>query len=156
MCSPNLPVGSYSYSQGLEWAVESGWISSVNDTRNWVEELLRGPLQHQDLVILTRLYRAAAGTRADDFNYYADFMLACRETNELRREERDRALAMASLLNGLPMTSSDNDSALTADDNSFRESVKSALHNTPLAGLAVAAAGWGLSLIHISEPTRPY
>ena len=71
-------------------------------------------------------------------------MLACRETNELRREERDRALAMASLLNGLPMTSSDNDSALTADDNSFRESVKSALHNTPLAGLAVAAAGWGI------------
>ncbi|HBY5099758.1 TPA: Urease accessory protein UreF, partial [Klebsiella pneumoniae] len=26
LASSNLPVGGYSWSQGLEWAVEAGWV----------------------------------------------------------------------------------------------------------------------------------
>ena len=29
LASSNLPVGGYSWSQGLEWAVEAGWVPDV-------------------------------------------------------------------------------------------------------------------------------
>ena len=27
LISPSLPIGGYTYSQGIEWAVEAGWIA---------------------------------------------------------------------------------------------------------------------------------
>lgn len=26
LVSPSLPIGAFTYSQGLEWAVENGWV----------------------------------------------------------------------------------------------------------------------------------
>ncbi|MEN9435068.1 MAG: hypothetical protein RLZZ422_2657, partial [Pseudomonadota bacterium] len=28
LVSPSLPIGSFTYSQGIEWAVEYGWIKT--------------------------------------------------------------------------------------------------------------------------------
>ena len=30
LASSSLPVGSFTWSQGLEWAVETGWVNSVD------------------------------------------------------------------------------------------------------------------------------
>ena len=27
LISPSLPVGGFTYSQGLEWAIEKGWVT---------------------------------------------------------------------------------------------------------------------------------
>ena len=40
LTSPALPVGAYTYSQGLEWAVESGRIRNEAEARNWIADLL--------------------------------------------------------------------------------------------------------------------
>ena len=44
LASTTLPVGAFSYSQGLEWAVESGTIRNGEDTRRWINDGLRHSL----------------------------------------------------------------------------------------------------------------
>jgi urease accessory protein len=41
LASPALPVGAYSYSQGLEWAIESRDVHDVTTARRWIEDHLR-------------------------------------------------------------------------------------------------------------------
>ena len=40
LVSPALPVGAYTYSQGLEWAVESGVIRDEATAGRWISDLL--------------------------------------------------------------------------------------------------------------------
>ena len=35
LSSSSLPVGSFTWSQGLEWAVEAGWITDAEAFRRW-------------------------------------------------------------------------------------------------------------------------
>ncbi len=38
--SPSFPTGAFSYSHGLEWAVEAGRVTSEADMRGWIEHCL--------------------------------------------------------------------------------------------------------------------
>ena len=40
LCSPALPVGAFSYSQGLEWAIEDGTVHDEASTLAWIGDLL--------------------------------------------------------------------------------------------------------------------
>ncbi|HRE56056.1 MAG TPA: urease accessory protein UreF, partial [Candidatus Competibacter sp.] len=40
LCSPTLPVGAYAYSQGLESAVERGWVRDEAGAGDWIFGLL--------------------------------------------------------------------------------------------------------------------
>ncbi|MGU0055725.1 hypothetical protein ACVXG7_05930 [Enterobacter hormaechei] len=35
LSSSSLPVGSFTWSQGLEWAVEAGWVTDAEAFRRW-------------------------------------------------------------------------------------------------------------------------
>ena len=39
LVSPALPVGAYAYSQGLEYAVDSGWVANEKTAMDWMQEL---------------------------------------------------------------------------------------------------------------------
>ena len=58
LCSPMLPVGAYAYSQGLEFAVSSGWIKDDNTTSIWIQGLLENSLTNLDMPLLSRLHNA--------------------------------------------------------------------------------------------------
>ena len=57
--SPSFPVGAYSYSHGLEWAVETGVIKSEIQLTDWVGELLRHASGWSDAVLFVQTWRAA-------------------------------------------------------------------------------------------------
>lgn len=99
--SPSLPVGAYSYSQGLEWAVEAQWVTNLDTFREWLCEQLDGLMTQQELPLMQRLYLAQK--KADDaaLKYWTEQILARRETSELRREERHRGRALSTLLGSL-------------------------------------------------------
>src|SRR4030081_394485 len=40
--SPSFPVGAFSYSSGLEWAVEAGDVTSADELRSWLAAGIRG------------------------------------------------------------------------------------------------------------------
>lgn len=55
--SPSYPVGAYAYSHGLETAVETGAIGSVDDLRLWLEDLLTSGAGYSDPILLVAAYR---------------------------------------------------------------------------------------------------
>jgi urease accessory protein len=57
--SPSFPVGAFSYSSGIEWAVEAGDISDVATLRDWLTIMLGAGTGFCDGVLLAHAYRAA-------------------------------------------------------------------------------------------------
>lgn len=86
LASPALPVGAFSYSQGLESAIETGRVRTVEDARVWIEDHL--------LLILARMegpvYAEAHGRWLEsDWAGLAALngrFLATRESSEPRAE----------------------------------------------------------------------
>lgn len=87
-------MGGFTYSQGLEFAVEVGWVGSEADFVRWQEQILEDTLVHVDWPILARMYEG-------DLERWSAFLLAHRETAELRAEERQRGAALARVCQGL-------------------------------------------------------
>ncbi|MFB4394012.1 MULTISPECIES: urease accessory protein UreF [unclassified Pseudomonas] len=100
LASPGLPVGGFTYSQGLEWAVEAGWVRDTAGFCAWQREQLHDTLGCLDWPVLARLYQACQADDAEAFARWSQFLLANRETAELRLEERQRGSALARLLDG--------------------------------------------------------
>lgn len=104
LASPALPVGAFSYSQGLEWAVDSGAVTSETLAGQWIGEAMRLSLARCELPALVGLMRAwQAGDHAELARLNAEF-LATRETSELRSETLQMGYSLARLLRDLPET----------------------------------------------------
>jgi urease accessory protein len=101
LVSPGLPIGMYSYSQGLERAVDEGWISNAGDAGVWIAGLMDTCLTRIDLPILARLYDAWNCGNLEQVDYWSRILTACRETAELRAEDRQTGQALARLLDSL-------------------------------------------------------
>ena len=98
LVSPGLPIGMYSYSQGLERAVADGWITNAEQTGAWLHGLLQNGLSRVDAPILARLYDAWNSNDIAAVAYWSGVLTACRETAELRSEDRHTGQALARLL----------------------------------------------------------
>ncbi len=62
--SPAYPVGAFSYSGGIEWAVEVGDVDGVESMRHWLEAMLSDGAGLSDGIFFCHAHRAAA--RGDD------------------------------------------------------------------------------------------
>jgi urease accessory protein len=101
LVSPALPVGMYSYSQGMEQAVEDGWISNEAQARAWLAGVLKHSVASVDAPLLALLYQDWAQGDLAGVERRSAELLARRETSELRAEDRQTGQAMARLLHGL-------------------------------------------------------
>ena len=57
--SPSFPVGAFSYSSGIEWAVEAGDITKAASLQHWLSSMLADGAGLCDAIFLTQTYRAA-------------------------------------------------------------------------------------------------
>lgn len=103
LVSPSLPVGMYSYSQGLETAVAEGWVRDAASTRDWLHAVLTRSLARTDAPILLRLMDAWQSEEYAQVLLWSETLAAFRETTELRLEDRQMGLALARVLDGLDM-----------------------------------------------------
>ena len=98
LASPALPVGAYTYSQGLEWAVESGAVRNEADAAAWIGELLEWSLARFEAPLLAGELEAwAEGDDGEVARLNADF-LASRESAELRAETVQMGWSLVKLL----------------------------------------------------------
>lgn len=94
LASPALPVGGFSYSEGLEAAVEAGLVGNEAQAGDWlVDQLLLGQAR-SDLAVLAQAvpaWRERNFARVQGLN---DWLLQTRETHELRlqTEQMGRSL----------------------------------------------------------------
>jgi urease accessory protein len=59
--SPAYPVGGYSYSHGLEWAVEAGHVRDAATLGDWIEDILNHGAGRSDAIFLGEAWRAVSG-----------------------------------------------------------------------------------------------
>ena len=130
LVSPSLPVGAFAYSEGIEWAVESGWIRTERELEHWLQSQLRNALAGLDLPVLSRLYESARADDIESFKRWSAFLAASRETAELRAEEANRGRALADLLVALEVPGA----------RAWRETLRS----SQLAGFAFASVRWAI------------
>lgn len=86
LASPALPVGGFSYSEGLEAGVESTRVATESEASDWLTDQLHLTLARADLPVLAH---AVAAWRADDqpqLQALNRWLLQTRETSELRAQ----------------------------------------------------------------------
>jgi urease accessory protein len=128
LISPTLPIGGFTYSQGLEWAVEAQWVRDRDTLEAWLTGLRSHSLATLDLPVLLRLQQALRDGEPTGFAHWCRYLLACRETSELRKEERQRGAALAKLLPALGV--------------GIPPALAAGVASNQLAGIALAAHQW--------------
>jgi len=86
LASPALPVGGFSYSEGLEAAVDSGLAATESSASDWLLDQLHLSLARADLPVLAE---AMGAWRSGDAAYVRelnDWFLQTRESHELRAQ----------------------------------------------------------------------
>jgi len=86
LASPALPVGAYSYSEGLETLIHTGVIQTVDDLEHWIVQELRYGAARLEAAILIRSHRATIAQNFDQVVYWNQWFTAARETEELRSQ----------------------------------------------------------------------
>ena len=105
LASPTLPVGAYSYSQGLEAAVEAGIVTDAASAERWIGDVLEFSVARSDVPLLWRMLHG------EDCN--AEF-IASRETAELRAETLLMGHTLARQLASLGVDAPEGEVAFTA------------------------------------------
>ena len=80
--SPAFPTGAFSYSSGLEWAVEAGDVTDEESLRAWLETIIREGSGFCDAVFFTHAWRAAAQRDSARLRAVAELALAFAPTKE--------------------------------------------------------------------------
>jgi urease accessory protein len=114
--SPSFPVGAFSYSSGLEWAVEAGDITDAASLQHWLSSMLTDGTGLCDGIFLAHIYRAAL---AGD----------------------DALLAEVAELASAFVTSRERHLETTAQGRAFIEIARAAWNWTPLDRLVAACEG---------------
>jgi urease accessory protein len=132
LVSPALPVGAYSYSRGLEAAVEARWVHDEGTAGEWICGVIEHCVTPLDGAVLCRLHRAWSDSDLEAARSWTDFLRASRESAELLLEDEQMGLALARLLHGLGVPGADLKSCGLAPSYT--------------AMFALAAVRWGVAL----------
>ena len=98
LTSPSLPIGAFAYSQGLEFVCDQEWVKDEESAQEWIAGLMRNSQTYLDLPILVRMYDAWQNGSIDKVKYWSQYLLASRESQELRDEDHYIGAALSKLL----------------------------------------------------------
>jgi urease accessory protein len=86
LASPALPIGGFSYSEGIESAVDAGLVTDEESAQAWLLAQLHLTLARSELAVAAQ---AISAWRSDDLARVADldaWVLQTRETSEMRQQ----------------------------------------------------------------------
>lgn len=101
LASPALPVGAYSYSQGLEAAIEEGLVRDAASAERWIGEVLARSTAAVEAPLWRRLFAAWQRGEGEAAARHDAYFLSTRETAELRAESLQMGYSLARLLGEL-------------------------------------------------------
>lgn len=134
LASPQLPIGGYSYSQGLEMAVEQGRVRDPASAARWINDQLLLNLARFEAPLLLAHCQAAAQADWHALQRFCDEHRASRETRELHQESRQMGYSLQQLLSGLPELDEPARQFLLQQDEPHLA-----------LGWALAARAWGIN-----------
>ncbi len=86
LASPTLPIGAYSYSEGLETLVETGIIKNVATLEHWLTQELTHGVARLEAAVMVRAYGSFAQGDFPKLTYWNQWLTATKETEELREQ----------------------------------------------------------------------
>ena len=96
--SPTFPVGSYSYSHGLEWAVEAGFVYDRVSLLDWLSADLRYGSGRNEAIFFREAWAAAIRGDQSRLLKIAELAAAFRGTSEFALESAQPGSACRSIL----------------------------------------------------------
>ncbi len=101
LASPALPVGAYSYSEGLEILIENGTITNIENLQHWLKsELLYGSIR-LDAAVMVRGFHAVQLGDLEALKRWNLWLSAARDTEELRAASWQMGRSLMQLLGKL-------------------------------------------------------
>jgi urease accessory protein len=94
LASPALPVGGFSYSEGLEAAIDAGHVSAEEDAAIWLVQQLHLTLARADLPVLAQALLAWRRGDTERVQALNAWLLQTRETAELRLQTEQMGRSM--------------------------------------------------------------
>ncbi|MDB9526086.1 urease accessory protein UreF [Oscillatoria sp. CS-180] len=86
LASPALPIGAYSYSEGIESLTSQGTVSAGEDLLQWLsQELMWGSIRIETAV-MRRVYELADQSQVEPIDYWNQWISAFRDAEELRSQ----------------------------------------------------------------------
>ncbi|WP_428419939.1 urease accessory protein UreF [Methylibium sp.] len=114
LASPALPVGGFSYSEGLEAAAEAGLVRDEATAREWLLDQLVLGLGRGELAVVGRALAAWRRRDAARVRELNDWLLATRESAEMRLQTEQMGRSLAAWLQQRPDTDAAALAALSA------------------------------------------
>ena len=99
LVSPTLPVGAYSYSEGLETLVQQSKITTARQVTEWLEQELQWGFIRLDAIAVQQVYPAVAAADHQALQHLNDYLSALRDTEE----NRQQSWAMGRALNRMTL-----------------------------------------------------
>ena len=98
LASPALPIGGYSYSEGLESAVDAGVVADAESAGAWLTDQLHLVFARSDLAVIARAQPAWQRHDLDTARTLNDWVQATRESAELRQQADQMGRSLAAWL----------------------------------------------------------
>lgn len=84
--SPAFPVGGFTYSHGLEWAIEDGTVTTAAELERWLADILAHGAGRNDAILFAHAHRAAGQGDVDDLAELIELAAALQPSRERRLE----------------------------------------------------------------------
>jgi urease accessory protein len=98
LASPALPVGAYSYSEGLETLIDTGTIENEQSLKHWLKQELHYGAIRLEAAVMVRAYNSAKLGDTEALSYWNNWLSAARETEELRSSSWQMGRSLIRLL----------------------------------------------------------
>jgi urease accessory protein len=97
LASPALPIGAFSYSQGLEGAVDAQLVHDAESAQAWIQSGLDHVLAVNELPMLSSIYSYWESGNFSEVERLNARFLASRESSELRQETEQMGWSLTRL-----------------------------------------------------------
>lgn len=94
LASPALPIGGFSYSEGLESGVDRAGIATELEANNWLLDQLHLSLSRVDLAVVAKAITAWRRSDLERIYELNDWVLQTRESSELRLQTEQMGRSM--------------------------------------------------------------
>jgi urease accessory protein len=102
LASPALPIGGFSYSEGIEAGVDIAYIATFSIANEWLIDQLHLSLARADLAVVAKAIPAWRRGDLERINELNDWVLQSRETSELRLQTEQMGRSMLDWLRKQP------------------------------------------------------
>jgi len=98
LASPALPVGAFSYSEGLESAVEAGRVTDETGAGDWLVDQLQLGLARADMAVTAQALLAWRQADLERISALNDWVRQTRESDEFRRQSEQMGRSLVEWL----------------------------------------------------------